>query len=165
MELALSLQLKQLQLFWEGFSQGLGVCLWEFLTILLESHLWGQALMLDEKAWVAGQSSSFTPNSLIHVFMDLALCTGAQSCWNRKGPSPNCSHKVGWKKLSNMSWYAEAFRVKPNPWKTTQHHNPPSTKLYTWHNRNHKPQNPDSSIWLPNREVWFVTPENTSSLL
>ena len=27
--------------------------------------------------------------------MDLALCTGAQSCWNRKGPFPNCSHKVG----------------------------------------------------------------------
>uniref|UniRef100_A0A3B4DS63 NACHT domain-containing protein n=1 Tax=Pygocentrus nattereri TaxID=42514 RepID=A0A3B4DS63_PYGNA len=39
----------------------------------------------------AGQSSSSTPNSLIHVFMDPALCTAAQSCWNRKGPSPNCS--------------------------------------------------------------------------
>ena len=26
--------------------------------------------------------------------MDLALCTGAQSCWNRKGPSPNSFHKV-----------------------------------------------------------------------
>ncbi|CAI9606058.1 unnamed protein product, partial [Staurois parvus] len=35
------------------------------------------------------KSSSSTPNSLIHVFMDLALCTGAQSCQNRKGPSPN----------------------------------------------------------------------------
>ena len=59
----------------------------------------------------ASQSSSSTPNSLIHVFMDLALCTGAQSCWNRKGPSPNCSHKVGSMELSNISWYAEAFRV------------------------------------------------------
>jgi len=29
--------------------------------------------------------------------MDLALCTAAQSCWNRK--------------LSKLSWYAEAFRV------------------------------------------------------
>ena len=57
----------------------------------------------------AGQPSSFTPNSLIHVFMDLALCTGAQSCWNRKGPSPNCSSKVGSMELSNISWYAEAF--------------------------------------------------------
>ena len=54
----------------------------------------------------AGQSSSSTPNSLIHVFMDLALCTGAESCWNRKKPSPKCSHKVG-----SMSWYAETFRV------------------------------------------------------
>ena len=81
-----------------------------------------------------GPSSSSTPNSLIHVFMDFALCTGAQSCWNRKGPSPNCSHKVGSMKLSKMSWYGETLRVlftgtkgpKPNPWKTT--------KLYTWYN-------------------------------
>ena len=43
--------------------------------------------------------------------MDQALCTGAQSCWNRKGPSSNCSHKVGSMELSNMSWYAEAFRL------------------------------------------------------
>ena len=42
----------------------------------------------------AGQSSSSTPSSLLHVFMNLALCTGVQSCWNRKGPSPNCSHKI-----------------------------------------------------------------------
>ncbi len=37
---------------------------------------------------------SITPNSSNHVFMDLALCIGAQSWWNRKGPSPNCSRKV-----------------------------------------------------------------------
>ncbi|XP_051540168.1 uncharacterized protein LOC127432786 isoform X2 [Myxocyprinus asiaticus] len=43
--------------------------------------------------------------------MDLALCTGAQSCWNRKGTSPNCSNKVGSMELSKISWYAEAFRV------------------------------------------------------
>ena len=59
----------------------------------------------------AGQSSSSTPNWLIHVFMDLALCTGAPSCWNRKGSSPNCFHKVGSMKWSKISWYAEAFRV------------------------------------------------------
>ena len=51
----------------------------------------------------AGQSSSSTPNSLIHVFMDPALFTGAQSCWNRKGPSQNCFHKVGSMELSNIS--------------------------------------------------------------
>ena len=86
--------------------------------------------MLDGKAWLsvstlihpkgsiglrsglcAGQSSSYTPDSLIHVFMGLALCTGAQSCWNRKESSPNCTHKVGRMELSNISWYAEAFRV------------------------------------------------------
>jgi hypothetical protein len=27
--------------------------------------------------------------------MDLTLCTGAFSCWNRKGPPPICCHKVG----------------------------------------------------------------------
>ena len=37
------------------------------------------------------------------------LC--AQSCWNRKGPSPNCFHKAGSMKLSKVSCYAEAFRV------------------------------------------------------
>ena len=43
--------------------------------------------------------------------MDFALCTGAQSYWNRKGPSPNCSNTVGSMELSSISWYAEAFRV------------------------------------------------------
>ena len=52
-----------------------------------------------------GQSSSSTPNSPSQAFMDLALCTGAQSCWNRKGSSPNCSHKVGSVQLSKMSWF------------------------------------------------------------
>ncbi len=57
----------------------------------------------------AGQSTSSTPNSSNHVFMDLALCIEAQSCWNRKEPSPNCSHKVGSIALSKMSCYAEAL--------------------------------------------------------
>ena len=61
--------------------------------------------------WRSGKSSSSTPNWLIHVFMDFALCTGAQSCWNRKGPSANCFHKVGSMKLSKISWYAEEFRI------------------------------------------------------
>jgi len=107
------------------------VCLWEFLTILLESAFVRSGTDVgregltrslrsnsSQRCYIglrsglcAGQSSSSTPNSLIHVFMDLALCTGAQSCWNRKGPSPNCSHKVGSMKLSKMSWYAEALRV------------------------------------------------------
>ncbi|KAI4872673.1 hypothetical protein NFI96_021153 [Prochilodus magdalenae] len=59
----------------------------------------------------AGQSSSSTPDSLIRVFMELALCTGVRSCWNRKGPSPNCPHKVGSMEWSRVSWSAEALRV------------------------------------------------------
>ncbi|XP_061781022.1 uncharacterized protein [Nerophis lumbriciformis] len=43
----------------------------------------------------AGQSSSSTPDSVIHVFIDFALCTGAQSRWKRKGTNPNCSRKLG----------------------------------------------------------------------
>ena len=124
------LQLQQLQLFWKGFQQGLGVFMGIFdhssRSAFVRSHTdvgrEGLALSLRSNSsqrcsiglrsgLCAGQSSSSTPNSLIHVFMDLALCTGAQSCWNRKGPSPNCSHKVGSMELSNISWYAEAFRV------------------------------------------------------
>lgn len=82
----------------------------------------------------AGQSSSSTPDSIIHVFMDLALCTGAQSCWKRKGPAPNCSHKVGSMELSKMFWYPEAFKVPftgskgPSPTPEKQPHTiiPPS---------------------------------------
>ena len=57
------------------------------------------------------RSGSSTPNWLIHVFMDLALCSGVQSCWNREGLSPNCFHRAGSMKWSKISWYAEAFRV------------------------------------------------------
>ena len=42
----------------------------------------------------AGQSSSSTSISTNNFFMDLALCTGTLSCWNKKGPSPNCCHKL-----------------------------------------------------------------------
>lgn len=59
----------------------------------------------------AGQSISSTPNLLIDVFIDLALCSGVQSYWNEKSPSPNSSHKVGDMKLSKISWYAEILRV------------------------------------------------------
>uniref|UniRef100_A0A3Q2R0I1 SRCR domain-containing protein n=1 Tax=Fundulus heteroclitus TaxID=8078 RepID=A0A3Q2R0I1_FUNHE len=55
-------------------------------------------------------SSSSTPDSAIHVFMDLALCSGAQSCWKRMGTAPNYSHKNGSMELSKISWSAEAFR-------------------------------------------------------
>ncbi len=68
--------------------------------------------MLDEKSWLGisvpvhlkgvglGLRSGicmgqFFRTRLIQPFMDLAWDTiGAQLCWNRKGPFPNCSHKV-----------------------------------------------------------------------
>lgn len=59
----------------------------------------------------AGQSISSTPNLLIDVFIDLALCSGVQSYWNEKSPSPNSSHKVGDMKLSKILWYGEILRV------------------------------------------------------
>uniref|UniRef100_A0A3B4CFI5 Myosin binding protein C, cardiac n=1 Tax=Pygocentrus nattereri TaxID=42514 RepID=A0A3B4CFI5_PYGNA len=96
--------------------------------------------------------------------MDLAFCTGAQSCWNRKRLFPKCSHKVESMKLSKISWSAEALIVcfngtkGPGPTPEEQPHNPPSTKLYTWHNAvrqvpfSWQLPNPDSSIGLPDGE-------------
>lgn len=103
-----TLQLQELPLFWGGFPQDLWVFLWEVLPIHPVDSLWGQALTLDEKACsqspfqfipkvfdrVEDRYLYRTPNSPNHV-LGLALCTGAQSLWNRKVPSPNCSHKVG----------------------------------------------------------------------
>jgi len=73
--------------------------------------------------------------------MDLALCTGAQSFWNREGPFPNCSYKVGSMKFSKISWYAEALRVpftgtkRPSPTPEKQPHTimplPPNFTLGT----------------------------------
>ena len=58
----------------------------------------------------AGQSSSSTPTLRNDFSMDLALCTGALSCWNRKQPSSNCCQKVGSTELSRMSLYPVALR-------------------------------------------------------
>ncbi len=76
--------------------------------------------MLDEKAWLtifipvhpsSVKSSSFPPNSSNHVFMDLAYCTGAQSCWNIKGTFPNCFCKAASIALSKIYWNGEALRL------------------------------------------------------
>jgi len=47
-----------------------------------------------------------------HPTMDLALWGTA--CWNRKGPSSNCSHKVGSIALFKMLLYAKALRFVLN---------------------------------------------------
>lgn len=47
----------------------------------------------------------------ITIFMDLALCTGAQSCWKIKGLSPNYFlHNVGCTQLAKISSYSVALR-------------------------------------------------------
>ena len=57
------------------------------------------------------QANQVLPHqSTNHFSMDLALCPGALSCWNRKGPSPNCCYKVESTELSRLSLYAVALR-------------------------------------------------------
>ena len=160
------LQLYELQLFWEGFPQRLGVFIGIFdhssRSAFVRSHTdvgqEGLALSLRcnspqrcsiglRSGLCAGQSSSSTPNSLIHT--DLALCTGAQLCWNRKGPSPNCSHKVGSVELSNIFGNGRDWNTWFHGWGNTfvnivylgmretwsqsmrirREHKPPTTKL------------------------------------
>ena len=53
----------------------------------------------------AGEPSSSTPITTNHFCMDLAL-----PCWNRKGPSSNCCHKVGSTESSRKSLYAVGLR-------------------------------------------------------
>nr|XP_061825561.1 glucoside xylosyltransferase 1-like isoform X2 [Nerophis lumbriciformis] len=173
-------QLLQLQLFWEGLSTRLrsvfiGIFDLSSKSALVRSHTdvdrEGLALSLHSNSsqrcsigfrsgLCAGQSSSSTPDSVIHVFTDLALCTGAQSCWKRKGPALNCSHKVGSMELSKMFWYPGAFKVPftgtkgPSPTPEKQLHTiippPPyfnavQNVAFSW-----QPPNPDWSIRLPN---------------
>jgi len=91
---------KQRLLFREGFPQDFGVFLSECLPLHPIEHLF-------DGIWVRPVKLAHTK---LHVFMDLVLSTRAQSCWNRKGPSTNCSHKFGTIALSKMSWYGESLR-------------------------------------------------------
>ncbi len=62
----------------------------------------------------AVQSNSSMPNSENHFFTSLALCTLSLStltCWNRKGSSPSCCHKVGSTLLSYISLYTLPLRI------------------------------------------------------
>lgn len=55
-------------------------CLWYFLTVLPEMHLWGQRLILDEKTW-------FTVSTIIHSKCVLQLSPQQHRCrsvlWSR----------------------------------------------------------------------------------
>jgi hypothetical protein len=106
--------------------------------------------------------------------MDLYLCKGPLSCWNRKGPSPNCcAHS-----LSRMSLYVVAVRFRslelrglartmknsPRPLfllqQTFSWHFALGQVAFFWH-----PPNPDSSIGLPDGEAWFITSVSAFPLL
>ena len=47
---------------------------------------------------------------VLYFCMNLALWTGALSCWNRKRPAPNCCHIVGSTESSRMSLHAVVSR-------------------------------------------------------
>jgi hypothetical protein len=128
----------------------------------------------------AGQSSSSTPILTNHSFMDLALCRGELSCWNWKRPSRNCCLKFGSTESSRMLLYAVVLRL-PFPWLKLRGH-ALTIKIshrsffllhqtlqlalcigevaFSWH-----PPNPDSTVGLPDGEVWFSTPESAFPLL
>ena len=67
---------------------------WLGLARIRRSNSSHRCLMGWRSGRCAGQSSYSTPILTNHFCMDLALCTGALSIWNRKGPSPNCCHKT-----------------------------------------------------------------------
>ncbi len=105
-----------------------------------------------------------------HVFMDLALCTGAQSCWNRRESSSNWSHKAVSKALSKLSWYAKAlhFPFIAQCWNNNPillFLPPPNftvdTMLVTIGNvllASAKPRHTHQALW-------FITPQNRFPLL
>jgi hypothetical protein len=68
-----------------------------------------RCLMELRSGLCAGQSSSSTPISTNHFCMDLALCTRVLSCRSRKGPSSNCSHKVGSTELLEAQLLTDNF--------------------------------------------------------
>lgn len=88
--------------------------------------------------WHRYEVQSATPNSTIHVFIDLALWSGAQLCWKRKGPATNCSHTKGTKGPTPAVRQEQFFLQQSNP---------------------------DYSVRFPDGEARFVTTENTSPLL
>ncbi len=60
----------------------------EVLVHSLHCSSYQQCSMQLRSGLCVSQSSSSKPNPFKHVFVGLVLCTGAQSCWNRKEPSP-----------------------------------------------------------------------------
>ncbi len=105
------------------------------------------------------------PNSSNKVCTDIALCTGAQSCWKRKG-FYSSQFPQRWKHSIVQNIWACWSIKKNNSLEITglaQLHPiiPPLHQIYIWHSAVrqvmifwHTP-NPDSPIRLPIRETWF----------
>lgn len=85
-------------------------------------------------------------------------------------PSPNCSYKVGGIEFTKLSWQTEALSIPGQHQKNRpialsllqQHswHNVVRQATFSWHL-----PNPGSLIKIPETQVWFITPQNTFSLL
>ena len=92
----------------------------EGLALSLRSNSSQRCFIGLRSGLCAGQSSSSTPNSLLQ---EGAVSKLFPQSWELE--------------LSNISCYAEAFRVpvtgtkgtKPSSWRTTPHHNPPPTNF------------------------------------
>ncbi len=72
-------------------------------SVRFSTNVWREGLAVFQfipdvldgiKIRTPGQSTSSTPNPESLFFMALALCAQTLSCWNRKGPSPNCCAKL-----------------------------------------------------------------------
>lgn len=79
--------------------------------------------------YVAGAFTGL-PKAHVEAFMELTLCTGEQSFWNRKGPSPNCFHKARSIQLSKMTLYALALTLRFTGAKGPQTLKNTTAKLY-----------------------------------
>lgn len=124
-----------------------------FFTHFLQKMCQKCSLVQLRAGLCVGQSGSSPLNLLIRDFMDLVLCTGAGSCWNRKCPGM-------------LMCYVPSTGTKemcPTP------ENP--SKLYTWTSCLRQVpfswQEPKqaSSIRLPGGGASLATPENNPPLL
>ena len=115
----------------------------------------------------AGQSSSSTPISQT-ISVWTSLCVRGH-CHPETGKG---CHKIGSTESSRMLLYAVALRFPFTETKgQSPNHYSSSTKRYSWDYALGKvafswhPPNPDLSVKLLDCEAWFITLENTFSLL
>lgn len=112
-----------------------------FAPIQPQEREWGQTMMLGDKAWLGfcvpvhlrrcrmGDEvrSPGRPVKSSHiqlennVFMELDLCTGVLSCWNKNNKlSVNCCHKV-WSPVLSKEIICFSITT-PLHWNTCRHH-------------------------------------------